>query len=838
MFKLRTLGGVELRNADEQVVLSVTAQPRRLALLIYLASQTGRGPMTRDRLLALFWPEWSEDRARNALNQALHFLRRSLASAVVESRGSEVGLAQGRLVIDAQEFERTLDEGRLSDAAALYAGDFLDGFRIEDSVAFDHWADGERERLRQRYSRALEELATRATSLNAHTDAAGWYARLVSSDPLSKSAVTGLALSQAAAGRHGDAARALRAYVGRLANELELEPAADVVQLLEELESKSSPGIMPLPRPDAVMPENTVGPPWQRTVSGRRRVTARYPRAAALALVLVLMAIPAFILGRRDAGDGHPAILVLPYRNQTGEATHGELSRVAADWIAHGLGRAALGEIILHPVAESESDPAATAADPRVLAREAGAAYYVHGSVTRLGDSLYIHTTIAGTGGRVVQRLVTAGAMPEDLLRAAREQTVGALAAALDARVAPMLDAGIQPPQYGAYLAYVEGLEKIRRGDIAGAAEELKGATELDTTFVQALFMLATIGAADESQLDRVRARAERLTPYERVELERVTARARLDLPAELAAARRLVALAPRTPDARMSHADAALRAGYFREARSAVRALERRPGRLHTVEAYNYLAGEVHHAVGDYAGELRIARLAPQRLGESSSLNCLSGVQALAALGRAAALDSAVVACAAVRQPGDPLMLRPFIMAAREARAHGHPELAERIARRGIDWFETGLHHSDGIAGVRPSGPLANIHAEAGDTDREYEIIRSLFPPAELAVAAPEARCRYAIAAARAGDARTADRLAAELDSLLHASEERGGPPVHHLVCRASLAAALNHRGKAVRLLAQAVSKGMPAHTFHRGVAFHSLIGYPPFDALIRSRD
>jgi eukaryotic-like serine/threonine-protein kinase len=612
-------------------------------------------------------------------------------------------------------------------------------------------------------------------------------------------------------------------------------------QLLAELERVSteaqSTGTATAPRAGADPQESfAIGATRQRASPGRRLAPPGYTRAAAVAVVLLLFAVPAFMLGRSDAAQAGQAILVLPYHDQTGEATNNPLGRVVADWIAHGLGRTAVGEIILHPVGASASDPAAAVRNPRALARKAGAAYYVQGSITRVGDSLYVHTTIGKADGRVVARIATVGLRPEDLLGAVREQTVGAVAAALDARLAPMMDAGIRPPAYGAYLAYVEALEKLRRSDAAGAAEELIRATELDTSFVQALFMLATIGWADESQLERVHARAEHLTPYERVDLERLMAGARLDIHAELAAARRLTAMAPRTPEARMSHAGAALRAGYFREALSAIRALERQPGRMLTLEAFYHMAGEVHHAVGDYAGELRIARLAPQRLGESSSLNCLSGVQALAALGRAAALDSAAVACAGLRDTGHPLALRPFIMAAREARAHGHPELAEWIARRGIAWFETGLHHSGGSAGVPPSGPLANIYAEAGDTYREYEIIQALWPSSELATAAAETRCRFAIAAARSGDATTAERLAAEMGARRPASEEGGVGD--QLLCRARLAATLGQREEAVRLLSLAVPYSAPAYLLHRAGDLQTLIGYPPFDALIRSRD
>ena len=60
--------GAELR--------SVLAQPKRLALLGYLAAATPPGPQRPDTLLGLFWPELDDEHARNALSKAVHFLRR------------------------------------------------------------------------------------------------------------------------------------------------------------------------------------------------------------------------------------------------------------------------------------------------------------------------------------------------------------------------------------------------------------------------------------------------------------------------------------------------------------------------------------------------------------------------------------------------------------------------------------------------------------------------------------------------------------------------------------------------------------------------------------------
>src|SRR5690242_7909273 len=93
-YRLRTLGALDLRSADGTELRAVIAQPRRFALLAYLALTARAGPHRRDGLLTLFWPDQDEAHARNALSQAVHFLRRSLgADAIVARTDDDLALA-------------------------------------------------------------------------------------------------------------------------------------------------------------------------------------------------------------------------------------------------------------------------------------------------------------------------------------------------------------------------------------------------------------------------------------------------------------------------------------------------------------------------------------------------------------------------------------------------------------------------------------------------------------------------------------------------------------------------------------------------------------------------
>src|SRR5215831_13561062 len=74
MIRLRVLGALDLRDDHDQAIDSVLAQPKRVALLVYLAAARPYGLKRRDILVALLWPELDQARARNALSQSLHHL--------------------------------------------------------------------------------------------------------------------------------------------------------------------------------------------------------------------------------------------------------------------------------------------------------------------------------------------------------------------------------------------------------------------------------------------------------------------------------------------------------------------------------------------------------------------------------------------------------------------------------------------------------------------------------------------------------------------------------------------------------------------------------------------
>src|SRR5688572_4149787 len=163
MIELRTLGAVDLRTSNGGEADAVLRQPKRLAILAYLAADTPRRFHRRDTLLGLLWPDLDEGHARAALRRSLHFLRQGLGPEVLASRGDEeVAVPEEALRCDAIELEHALERGDAERALSLYRGPFLDGLHVEGaSTEFQEWLDRRREALRRAAAEAAGVLVER-----------------------------------------------------------------------------------------------------------------------------------------------------------------------------------------------------------------------------------------------------------------------------------------------------------------------------------------------------------------------------------------------------------------------------------------------------------------------------------------------------------------------------------------------------------------------------------------------------------------------------------------------------------------------------------------------------
>ena len=242
MLRLKTFGGLWL-EADEGPPTGAAAQRRRLVLLALLATAGEKG-MSRDAVVGLLWPEVDEPRARAALSQALYALKRDTGEDELVLGHDVLTLNNRILRSDVSEFEHAIARGNFDTAANLYSGPFLAGVFISESVDFEHWLDGVRQRLNQAAEQALEQLAMDAETRQDSAAAANWWRRLLELDALKTRAVRGLMEALVAGGDSAEAVRTAERYAQRVREDLDGEPDARLMAFASSL--RGTPSRLPV----------------------------------------------------------------------------------------------------------------------------------------------------------------------------------------------------------------------------------------------------------------------------------------------------------------------------------------------------------------------------------------------------------------------------------------------------------------------------------------------------------------------------------------------------------------------------------------------------------------
>jgi DNA-binding SARP family transcriptional activator len=203
--------------------------------VLALMARGGDRGVTRAKLLAMLWPDAHDEQGRRVLSQALYALRRDLGRDEVIVGAQELRLNTQEVWCDAAEFDACLSKGDVANAATLYVGPFLDGFRLASAPEFERWADDERAAIRHRFHEAVEQLARAAESEGAFNDAVKWWRRRAADDPLNARVAVAMMRALAAAGDRNGALRQARIFEALIAQELELAPDRAVVELADAL---------------------------------------------------------------------------------------------------------------------------------------------------------------------------------------------------------------------------------------------------------------------------------------------------------------------------------------------------------------------------------------------------------------------------------------------------------------------------------------------------------------------------------------------------------------------------------------------------------------------------
>lgn len=236
--------------------LQVRVDTRKaVALLAYIAVTRQRH--TRDKLAALFWPEYDQTSARATLRRTLSALNKALEGTQLRIEGETIGLnLEASLWLDVDAFHGKLAEcgthehlpsevcprclTPLREAIELYRDDFLAGFSLRDSPDFDEWQFFEAEGLRRELARALEQLVQCYVASNDFVPAIQHARRWLALDRLHEPAHRQLMLLYAWSGQRAAALQQYRDCVQVLDQELEVPPLEATTQLYNSIKQNQT----------------------------------------------------------------------------------------------------------------------------------------------------------------------------------------------------------------------------------------------------------------------------------------------------------------------------------------------------------------------------------------------------------------------------------------------------------------------------------------------------------------------------------------------------------------------------------------------------------------------
>ncbi len=494
MVEFRLLGTLSLVTADGREAGSLLTQPRRLALLAYLAAATPQGPHRRDTLLALFWPELDQEHARAALRQSLHVLRSALGADAMLSRGDEeIGLDFERIWCDVAAFARAIDGGQTEQALDLYRGNLLEGFFISDAPEFERWLESERARLSGVAARTARTLAESCERRGDLSTAVQWARRAIGLAPNDEGLLRQLI---AVLDRNGDRAGALQAYeqfAQYLAEEYEAEPAAETKALLAAVRARETAAPVTLTTPSLADPTPlAVAAPSPR---GRR---------GAIAAVVPLAALVLLIAGRwlwdRTAGGraelmttDRRRLAVLPLKNIGTDARDAYVAEGITDELIATLSQISGLRVLAGGAVQRYAAPSVSSAD---IARHLGVGTLLEGTVGRQGERLRVHLELIDSRTQenlwshtYDERLQDARTVQREVARSVADKLQVPLLATEQAQLGRRTT-----PNATAYDLYLRGLYESHRESRAAtdsAIALLERATTADPQFAASYSALA-----------------------------------------------------------------------------------------------------------------------------------------------------------------------------------------------------------------------------------------------------------------------------------------------------------------------------------------------------------
>lgn len=864
MIEFRMLGSLDLRSAPGVPLDRILSQPKRLALLAYLAAASPYGFHRRDTLLAVFWPELDQEHARGALRNTIHFLRQELGPDILRSRGTDLGLSPEGFWSDVAAFESAMKSGERERALALYQGELLKGVHLAATPEFERWLDSERERLRRSAHAAACELSSVADQEGDPIGAARWLRAALAVVPDDEVSLQRL---MRLLDRTGDRAGALQAYAlfrNRLAADLEVEPSPESQGLVVAVRARTgpvarsddlsarAPPTASFDGADARAMDAVLEGADIEVIRPRRRLRAVLVPALGGAVVIALAGIAVASRGARHSSSElvPQRVVVAPLHNQTGRPQLDALGDMAAEWITDGLIQADLAEVVSTTTALATARSIGTRSgalnaldQARALANGTRAGLVVSGTYYIENDTLQwraeVVDAIAGRLRADIGPILGPAAKPSESIEQLRAKVLGAVAALLD----PTSDAALRRPHGNiehvrsleGQREFKEGLDLfLRYGKAERSLEHFYRAFAIDSmdaaALLEASFAHWSLGqyAQVDSIVVRLRPSRSRMGEHDRLWFDLWSARIAGDRKRAFEVNRELVRLTPRG-GWELQGGYQALSARRPREALTILQGGDADKGLLEGLAGLFELQAEALHVLGEHERELQIALRGRERHRQLRSV-LVHEVQALAALGRITEMRARLHESRTMA-PQSPDLNDGGIttIAGAEVRAHGDRQASRELFEQAIHWYSQKLRREPGSEVLQSGLGTALYGAERwADSRVVFEGLARRFPKSV------HYRGFLGVLAARQGQR----AKAAGISESLAASDQRYAFGLNTL-WRARIAAQLGEPEQAMSLLNGAFAEGLAfGIELHRDVDLEPLHSLPSFRELLRPQN
>ncbi len=250
--EFRVLGSLELSASDGPVRLTGRRQRRLLALLLVNADRA----VSLDALIDAVWDERPPTTAKRQVQNSISALRRLLEAGepdapTIAAEGDAYRLRLAASKLDARLFLDQVEKARLCGAAGEAVAELRAGLRLWRGPALaglsGRMFEAAAARLDEQRRAAIEECVELELRLGRHADLVGELTELVASHPLRERLVGQLMVALHRSGRQVEALEAYHRLRKTLADELGLEPGAQLRDLHTTIlrHEESSAAIVP-----------------------------------------------------------------------------------------------------------------------------------------------------------------------------------------------------------------------------------------------------------------------------------------------------------------------------------------------------------------------------------------------------------------------------------------------------------------------------------------------------------------------------------------------------------------------------------------------------------------